>query len=160
MDVKLEQIAPLEIDGIPLPNLVYTPEPEKYYDEQGGVWTPYNEKNAKRRLVESGLSDTRSGGGLSDCDAALLRIQRERLQGSLLPSLREYSRTFGISERTLAAAPADAIIMHPGPMNRGVEIESEIADGDRAVILEQVTNGIAIRMAALYLVNGGQQDAL
>jgi len=84
----------------------------------------------------------------------VLRIQRERLAGALLPSLREYSRTFGISERTLAAAPESAIVMHPGPMNRGVEIEPKVADGPRSVVLNQVEAGLAIRMAILYQLAG------
>ncbi len=84
----------------------------------------------------------------------VLRIQRERLEGALLPSLREYSRTFGIGPRTIQAAKPDAIVMHPGPMNRGVEIESAIADGERSVVLEQVEAGVAVRMALLYLLAG------
>ena len=90
----------------------------------------------------------------------LLRIQHERQRKTMFPSIGEYARLFGLNRQRLAGTKPEAMVMHPGPMNRGVEIESEIADGDRAVILEQVTNGIAIRMAALYLVNGGQQDAL
>ena len=86
----------------------------------------------------------------------LLRIQHERQRKTMFPSIGEYSRLFGLNRSRLALAKPDAIIMHPGPINRGVEIESEIADGDRAVILEQVTNGIAVRMAALYLVSGCQ----
>ena len=89
----------------------------------------------------------------------LLRIQHERQRKMMFPSIGEYARLFGLNRLRLAGTKPEAMVMHPGPMNRGVEIESEIADGDRAVILEQVTNGIAIRMAALYLVNGGQQDA-
>ncbi len=84
----------------------------------------------------------------------VLRIQRERLAGALLPSLREYSRTFGIGPRTLAAAPADAIIMHPGPMNRGVEIDPTVADSERSVVLDQVEAGVAVRMAVLYQLAG------
>ncbi len=84
----------------------------------------------------------------------VLRIQRERLEGALLPSLREYARTFGIGPRTIAYAKPDAIVMHPGPMNRGVEIESVIADGDRSVVLDQVEAGVAVRMALLYLLAG------
>jgi len=80
----------------------------------------------------------------------VLRIQRERLRGAHLPSLREYSRTFGISPRTLAAAPDHAIVMHPGPMNRGVEIDPAVADGPRSVVLDQVEAGLAVRMAILY----------
>jgi aspartate carbamoyltransferase catalytic subunit len=84
----------------------------------------------------------------------VLRIQRERLEGALLPSLREYARTFGIGPRTIAYAKPDAIVMHPGPMNRGVEIESIIADSERSVVLEQVEAGVAVRMALLYLLAG------
>jgi len=82
----------------------------------------------------------------------LLRIQRERLEGSLLPSLREYSRTFGVAQRHLSLANDNAIIMHPGPMNRGVEIHSALADSERSVILDQVEGGVAVRMAVLYLL--------
>ena len=84
----------------------------------------------------------------------VLGIQRERLEGALLPSLREYARTFGIGPRTIAHAKPDAIVMHPGPMNRGVEISSVVADGAQNVILDQVENGVAVRMALLYLVSG------
>ena len=90
----------------------------------------------------------------------LLRIQHERQRKTMFPSIGEYSRLFGLNRSRLALTKPDAIIMHPGPINRGVEIESEIADGDRAVILEQVTNGIAVRMAALYLVCGGKSSEL
>ena len=90
----------------------------------------------------------------------LLRIQHERQRKTMFPSIGEYARLFGLNRKRLTLTKPEAMIMHPGPMNRGVEIESEVADGDRAVILEQVTNGIAVRMAVLYLVNGGQQDAL
>ena len=90
----------------------------------------------------------------------LLRIQHERQRKTMFPSIGEYSRLFGLNRSRLALAKPDAIIMHPGPINRGVEIESELADGDRAVILEQVTNGIAVRMAALYLVSGGKNGEL
>jgi len=82
----------------------------------------------------------------------LLRIQRERLEGPLLPSLREYSRNFGVSQRHLAIASPRAIVMHPGPMNRGVEIHPALADGERSVILDQVEAGVAVRMAVLYLL--------
>ncbi|MFO0681326.1 MAG: aspartate carbamoyltransferase catalytic subunit [Sandaracinus sp.] len=79
-----------------------------------------------------------------------LRIQLERIQGALLPSLREYSRTFGVGPRTLAHAKPDAIVLHPGPMNRGVEIDGGTADGAQSVVLEQVEAGVAIRMAVLH----------
>ena len=90
----------------------------------------------------------------------LLRIQHERQRKTMFPSIGEYSRLFGLNRSRLGLTKPDAIIMHPGPINRGVEIESEIADGERAVILEQVTNGIAVRMAALYLVSGGKNGEL
>jgi aspartate carbamoyltransferase catalytic subunit len=81
----------------------------------------------------------------------MLRIQLERLGATLFPSLREYSRQFGLNHRRLALAKTDAIVMHPGPMNRGVEISEEVADGSRSVIRDQVESGVAVRMAVLYL---------
>ena len=84
-----------------------------------------------------------------------LRIQKERQQDPLIPSLREYANVFGINRAMAALAKPDALIMHPGPINRGVEMSPEVADGEQSVILEQVTNGVAIRMALLYLVLGG-----
>jgi aspartate carbamoyltransferase catalytic subunit len=81
----------------------------------------------------------------------MLRVQRERLQGVFLPTTREYSRTFGLNAKRLALAKPDAIVMHPGPMNRGVEIDPEIADGSKSVILDQVEAGVAVRMAILWL---------
>lgn len=86
----------------------------------------------------------------------LLRIQHERQRKSMFPSLNEYSSLFGLTKARLARTKPDALIMHPGPINRGVEIDSEIADCGRSVILEQVTNGLAVRMAVLFLVNGGK----
>jgi aspartate carbamoyltransferase catalytic subunit len=88
----------------------------------------------------------------------LLRIQLERMQGGFFPSLREYFTVFGMTEARLRLAKPDVIIMHPGPMNRGVEIASEVADGPYSVILEQVANGVAVRMAVLYLLAGGVDD--
>jgi aspartate carbamoyltransferase catalytic subunit len=85
----------------------------------------------------------------------MLRIQLERMQGGYFPSLREYFTTFGMTEQRVARAKPDAIIMHPGPINRGVEIASEVADGPASVILDQVANGVAVRMAVLYLLAGG-----
>jgi len=85
----------------------------------------------------------------------LLRIQLERMEGAYFPSLREYFNVFGMTEERLRAAKPDVMIMHPGPMNRGVEISSEVADGPYSVILEQVSNGVAVRMAVLYLLAGG-----
>ena len=90
----------------------------------------------------------------------LLRIQHERQRKTMFPSTGEYARLFGLNRTRLAKAKPDALIMHPGPMNRGVEIENELADCDRAVILEQVTNGIAVRMAVLCLVNSGNADEM
>ncbi|HBE73009.1 MAG TPA: aspartate carbamoyltransferase, partial [candidate division Zixibacteria bacterium] len=85
----------------------------------------------------------------------ILRLQLERQKKGLLPTLREYSRMFCVTEERLKAAKPDVTIMHPGPMNRGVEIDPRVADGARSVILDQVTNGVAVRMAALYLLSGG-----
>jgi aspartate carbamoyltransferase catalytic subunit len=82
----------------------------------------------------------------------MLRIQQERLGGALFPTLREYSRVFGLSRARLALAHKDAIVMHPGPMNRGIEISDEVADGSSSVILDQVEAGVAVRMAVLYLL--------
>ena len=85
----------------------------------------------------------------------MLRIQLERMQGGYFPSLREYFTVFGLTPQRVRRAKPDVIIMHPGPMNRGVEIASEVADGAYSVILEQVANGVAVRMAVLYLLAGG-----
>ncbi|MDH5408885.1 MAG: aspartate carbamoyltransferase catalytic subunit, partial [Gammaproteobacteria bacterium] len=93
--------------------------------------------------------------GIRDADVIImLRLQRERMQGALLPSANEYFRTYGLTEKKLKLAKPDAIVMHPGPINRGVEIESSVADGPQSVILEQVTNGIAVRMAVMSMVLG------
>ena len=88
----------------------------------------------------------------------MLRIQQERMQGAFFPSLREYFNLFGMTPERVRLAKPDVIIMHPGPMNRGVEIASEVADGPYSVILEQVANGVAVRMAVLYLLAGGVED--
>jgi aspartate carbamoyltransferase catalytic subunit len=88
----------------------------------------------------------------------MLRIQRERMVGNFIPSTREYFNVFGLTPERAALAKPDVIIMHPGPMNRGVEIASEVADGPRSVILEQVANGVAVRMAVLYLLAGGAAE--
>jgi aspartate carbamoyltransferase catalytic subunit len=94
-----------------------------------------------------------------DADVVMmLRIQLERMQGNFFPSLREYFIVFGMTPERVALAKPDVIIMHPGPMNRGVEIASEVADGPYSVILEQVSNGVAVRMAVLYLLAGGAAD--
>ena len=86
----------------------------------------------------------------------MLRLQQERMQSALLPSAHEYFREYGLTPRRLALAANDAIVMHPGPINRGVEIDSEVADGPQSVILEQVTNGIAVRMAVMAMILGNQ----
>jgi len=89
----------------------------------------------------------------------MLRIQKERQEKILFPSEREYAALFGLTRERLALAHMDAIVMHPGPMNRGIEIANGVADGKRSVILEQVTNGVALRMAVFYLVSGGKKYA-
>jgi aspartate carbamoyltransferase catalytic subunit len=95
--------------------------------------------------------------GLKGVDVVMmLRLQLERMQGSLIPSPQEYFQRYGLTEEKLAWAQSDAIVMHPGPMNRGVEIASEVADGPRSVILDQVTNGIAVRMSIMAMLLGGQ----
>jgi len=86
----------------------------------------------------------------------LLRIQHERQRQTMFPGIGEYTTLFGLTQARLARTKPDALIMHPGPINRGVEIDSDIADSGRSLILEQVTNGLAVRMAVLFLVNGGQ----
>ncbi len=88
----------------------------------------------------------------------ILRLQLERMQSGYIPSLREYNRVFGVSRERLERAPRDLLILHPGPMNRGVEIDSDVADGPHSVILNQVTNGVAVRMAVLYLLAGGRPE--
>ena len=90
----------------------------------------------------------------ADC-LNVLRLQLERMQAGYVPSLREYNRFYGVTKERLEKAPKDLLILHPGPMNRGVEIDSDVADGPHSVILEQVTNGVAVRMAVLYLLAGG-----
>ena len=94
---------------------------------------------------------------IADADIInLLRIQHERQRRTMFPSLHEYTSLFGLSKERLGRTKSEVLIMHPGPINRGVEIDSEIADSGRSVILEQVTNGLAVRMAVLFLVNGGK----
>ena len=102
-----------------------------------------------------------------DLDAALpksdvvmmLRIQQERMNAAYFPSVREYSRRYGLDTARLRQLPEEAIVMHPGPMNRGVEIAAEVADSPRSTIVEQVTNGVSVRMAVLYLLLGGLEVA-
>lgn len=90
----------------------------------------------------------------------VLRIQKERQKGGLLPSLREYIELFGITPERLEIAKKDVVIMHPGPINRGIELDPRVADGDHSIILNQVTNGVAVRMAILYLLSGGKSGEI
>jgi len=88
----------------------------------------------------------------------VLRLQLERMDAGFIPSLREYNRVFGVTRVRLEQAPREVVVLHPGPMNRGVEIDSDVADGPQSVILPQVTNGVAVRMAVLYLLAGGRPE--
>lgn len=88
----------------------------------------------------------------------MLRVQRERMNEAYFPSAREYSRRYGLDSERMARLPKDSLVMHPGPMNRGLEIGDMVADSDRSVIVEQVANGVTVRMAVLYLLVGGQTD--
>jgi aspartate carbamoyltransferase catalytic subunit len=97
--------------------------------------------------------------GLKDADVInILRIQLERQKKNLFPTIREYAMLFGINTQKVKYAKPDCLIMHPGPMNRGIEISPNVADGKQSVIEEQVTNGVAVRMAVLYLMGGGKKD--
>jgi len=96
---------------------------------------------------------------IKDCDVVmLLRVQFERQSKLLFPSIREYATVFGLNEKVLESAKKDVIVMHPGPLNRGVEISNGVADGPYSVILDQVANGVAVRMAVLYLLIGGAKS--
>ena len=98
---------------------------------------------------------------LPKADAVMmLRVQRERMSGGFFPTAREYSRRYGLDGRRMATLQDHTIVMHPGPMVRGMEITADVADSDRSVIVEQVTNGVAVRMAVLYLLLGGSEPAL
>jgi aspartate carbamoyltransferase catalytic subunit len=90
----------------------------------------------------------------------MLRVQRERMNASYFPNAREYSRRYGLDSARMAVLPDHAIVMHPGPMNRGMEIAADVADSERSVIVEQVTNGVSVRMAVLYLLLGGSESAI
>ena len=120
---------------------------------------------APSTLIPPGLAQlgarvtTRIDEAVRDADVVMmLRIQLERMQGGYFPSIREYFATFGLTEARVGLAKPDAIIMHPGPINRGVEIASEVADGPASVILDQVANGVAVRMAVLYLLAGDSES--
>ena len=110
-------------------------------------------------LAATGVTVTTSiDEAVEGADAVMmLRVQRERMHGLFLPSVREYFTYFGLTPERLARAADDVIVMHPGPMNRGVEIDSAVADGPWSVILNQVANGVAVRMAVLYLLAGGDR---
>jgi aspartate carbamoyltransferase catalytic subunit len=90
----------------------------------------------------------------------MLRVQQERMNAAYFPTVREYSRRYGLDSRRMAALPQHAVVMHPGPMNRGVEIAAEVADSPRSTIVEQVANGVTVRMAVLYLLLGGSEPAI
>ena len=113
-----------------------------------------------RDIGELGVTKfTRIEDAIAWADALnVLRLQLERMTSGFIPSLREYNRVFGVTRERLARAGRDLVVMHPGPMNRGVEIDSDVADGPFSVILPQVTNGVAVRMAVLYLLAGGMPD--
>jgi aspartate carbamoyltransferase catalytic subunit len=112
-------------------------------------------------LVEEGvIVEPRIEAALEGADVVMiLRIQRERQTSAFFPSMREYAVHYGLNLKRLELAHAEAIVMHPGPMNRGIEIASDVADGTRSLILDQVTNGLAVRMAVLYLLVGSPQAA-
>ncbi len=113
-------------------------------------------------LVDHGLRvEQRIETAIEGADVVMiLRIQRERQDAAFFPSMREYAVHYGLQSKHLKLAADEAIVMHPGPMNRGVEISSEVADGSRSLILDQVTNGVAVRMAVLYLLAGGGRSEL
>ncbi len=111
-----------------------------------------------QRLPVEVYTDLRQG--IEGADVVMaLRLQQERMERGLLPSLREYSQRWGVNARALEVTKPDCIVMHPGPMNRGVEIADDVADSGRSVILEQVTNGVAVRVAVLYHLLGGEASA-
>jgi aspartate carbamoyltransferase catalytic subunit len=112
---------------------------------------------AVEKLGVRAYTDMRAG--LADVDVIMmLRIQRERMQGAHIPSEQEYFRVYGLTPDKLECAKPDAIVLHPGPMNRGLEIDSAVADGPRSVILPQVTYGIAVRMAVMAMILGGREE--
>ncbi|NLO23188.1 MAG: aspartate carbamoyltransferase catalytic subunit [Fibrobacter sp.] len=109
------------------------------------------------QFFEGAFWETNLRKAVTDADVVMsLRLQKERMEDSLLPSMREYRNYFGITGELLEHANPSALIMHPGPINRGVELDSEMADSKHSVILEQVTNGVAVRMAVLFLLSGGR----
>ena len=125
------------------------------------VWVSGPATLVPRGMDQLGIRVTTSvDEAVADADVIMmLRIQHERMQGAYVPSIREYFATFGMTRERVARAKPDVIIMHPGPMNRGVEIASDVADGPYSVILQQVANGVAVRMAVLYLLAGEPEVA-
>ena len=123
------------------------------------VWIAGPPTLVPRGIAATGVKVTHSlDAAIEGADVVMmLRIQLERMLGGFFPSLREYFNVFGLTTERLKLAKPDAIVMHPGPMNRGVEIASEVADGPTSVILDQVANGVAVRMAVLYLLAGGSE---
>jgi aspartate carbamoyltransferase catalytic subunit len=118
------------------------------------AWAAAGVAGTRRFTVTSDLA-----AALRDADVVMaLRIQRERMASGLLPSLREYAARFGLTRERLAAAKPDALVMHPGPMNEGVEIAPDVAAGSQSVITDQVANGVAVRMAVLYLLAGARDS--
>ena len=120
---------------------------------------------APKTLIPAGIEDmgvevfNNMEEGIRDADVVImLRLQKERMQGALLPSEQEYFQMYGLTEKRLSLAKPGAIVMHPGPINRGVEIESCVADGPQSVILEQVTNGISVRMAVMSMALGREPE--
>jgi aspartate carbamoyltransferase catalytic subunit len=125
------------------PRTLIPPDYEKLVDESEGSVTVCN------RIEEA----------ISGSDVVMmLRIQRERMSSAFFPSLKEYSNHYGLTMKRLEMAASDAIVMHPGPINRGVEISSDVVDGARSLVLDQVTNGVAVRMAILFLLIGSGTD--
>jgi aspartate carbamoyltransferase catalytic subunit len=120
------------------------------------AWAAAGVAGSRRFTVTSDV-----GAALRDADVVMaLRIQRERMASGLLPSLREYAARFGLTRERLAAARPEALVMHPGPMNEGVEIAPDVAAGSQSVITDQVANGVAIRMAVLYLLAGARESGV
>ncbi|MEO8208134.1 MAG: aspartate carbamoyltransferase, partial [Chloroflexota bacterium] len=117
------------------------------------AWGAAGVDGSRRFTVTSDIT-----AALRNADAVMaLRLQRERMAGGLLPSLREYAARFGLTRARLALARPDALVLHPGPMNEGVEIAADVASGARSLITNQVANGVAIRMAVMYLLAGARQ---
>jgi aspartate carbamoyltransferase catalytic subunit len=114
------------------------------------AWAGRGAAGGRRFHVTTSIDDA-----MRDADAVMaLRIQKERMESGLLPSLREYAARYGLTRQRLATARPDALVLHPGPMNEGIEIAADVAAGSQSLIEEQVRNGVAVRMALLYLLAG------